>query len=101
MNKFKFLVEIETPENISKAVFDCCVRRGLMQYYEKLPTTRYEVSKIENNVEQNVERSKNQEKMIDLLRRASERLHDYAIDFTSGNSDSLATQIDEFLSGKQ
>jgi hypothetical protein len=100
MNKFKFLVEIETPKNISEAVFDCCVRRGLMQYYEKLPTTRYEVSKIENNVEQNVERSKNQEKMIDLLRRASYSLNSYRAELDGDYNDSLAMEIQRFLDGK-
>jgi hypothetical protein len=101
MNKRTFVVEL-TSENdslnaLTKEDFDYIMRRGLYEYMGNFFAQNVQIK----NVEQNVERLKNQDKMLDLLERASERLHDYAIDFTSGNSDSLAAQIDEFLDGEQ
>jgi len=56
---------------------------------------------MENNVEQNVERPKNQQKMLDLLRSASDSLNSYRAELDGDYNDSLAMEIQDFLDGKQ
>ena len=101
MNKQVFTVEIELVgerKPLGDFQLFAAIKTGLDELFDG--DFRAESVK-ETTVEQTVEHPRNQDKTLDLLRRASERLHDYAIDFTSGNSDSLAAQIDDFLDGKQ
>lgn len=101
MNKRTFVVELTSSNDslnaLTKEDFDYIVRRGIYEYMGNFFARNVQI----NNVEQNVERSKNQDKTLDLLRRASDSLNSYRAELDGDYNDSLAMEIQDFLDGKQ
>lgn len=101
MKKQVFTIEIDSSdyaEPISVTYLMAMLRMG---FSEANMSDLSILSIEENNVEQNVERPKNQQKMLDLLRRASDSLNSYRAELDGDYNDSLAMEIQDFLDGKQ
>ncbi len=101
MNRQVFTVEIYLPPDTSK-VSELRLAESIQKgYKEHFGQELINLFVMENNVEQNVERPKNQQKMLDLLRRASERLNELVQRDRPSHVDYLACEIEEFLDDKQ
>lgn len=99
MNK-TFTVEIEIAESwiqdgfeFSESRINEAFQRGIG---ELLPYAYESETKVKV-VEQSVEPLKNQEKMLDLLTRASDSLNYYCTELNGDMNDSLAMEIDEYI----
>jgi hypothetical protein len=101
MNKRVFTVEIASENDslnaLTKEDFDYIMRRGLYEYMGNFFAQNVSV----NNVEQTVERLKDQDKMLDLLSEACEVIGGYNRGDKTDYLDNLANEINEFLIGKQ
>lgn len=101
MNRQVFTVGIYLPPDTSK-VSELRLAESIQKgYKEHFGQELINLFVMENNVEQNVERPKNQQKMLDLLRSASDSLNSYRAELDGDYNDSLAMEIQDFLDGKQ
>lgn len=101
MNKQVFTVEIELFES-QKPLKDFQLFSAANGGLQELFDMSFRVSSVkETNVEQNVERHKNQQKMLDLLVKACEVIDAYERDDKTDTLDNLLGEINEFLDGKQ
>ena len=97
MNKQVFIIEVETNYGQKPALLSE-IETGIREGFRECFRDEITLSSIyAASVEQNVEPLKNQEKMIDLLRRASDCLNSYRAELDGDYNDSLATEIDNFL----
>jgi hypothetical protein len=100
MNKRVFTVEIESFDD-HKPLKDFQLFSATNMGLQDLFDMGFRVSSVkETTVEQTCGTVDFAEKAIDLLKRASDSLNSYCADANGDLNDSLATEIDCFLSGK-